>query len=218
MATTKIPKTSEHEFIFGFLEKALNDKILFEVIQKNYSEIIGPNISFDLFKTIATFSKDVDGKVVGGKIYQKLLTERKIIARPSGKYIPPNKRNQGGSSQIYYQVKNSINIRGLSEDYFKDSEDPNDETIELLKERLKELFNRFGMIQKIHIPVKDVVQDSGFISTNTWGPTTKQCRGFAFIDYYTEKAAASAVEKMNGYGFEYQLLKVDFAKPKTKYF
>jgi len=63
---------------------------------------------------------------------------------------------------------------------------------------LQELFKPFGNIARIFL-AKDKV--------------TGQCKGFAFVNYYRKEDAAKAIATLNGYGYDYLILSVEWAKP-----
>ena len=63
---------------------------------------------------------------------------------------------------------------------------------------LQELFKPFGHIARIYLS-KD--------------KQTGQCKGFAFVHYYKKDDAAKAIATLNGYGYDYLILNVEWAKP-----
>ena len=63
---------------------------------------------------------------------------------------------------------------------------------------LRELFSRFGHIQRIYL-AKD--------------KETFRSRGFAFITFHSRKEAAKAMEMLQGYGYDHLILQIEFAKP-----
>ena len=46
--------------------------------------------------------------------------------------------------------------------------------------------------------------------------TSKQSRGFAFVSFFDRAGAELAMEKLQGYGFDHLILKIDFAEPSQK--
>ncbi len=63
---------------------------------------------------------------------------------------------------------------------------------------LRELFSPFGRITRVFV-AKDHV--------------TRKSRGFGFVTFNTKKDAEVALEQLNGYGYGYLILKVEWAKP-----
>jgi len=62
---------------------------------------------------------------------------------------------------------------------------------------LKELFRQFGPITRVHLP-KD-----------KW---TQASRGFAFINFVYRDDAQNAINKIDGYGYDNLILRVEWAK------
>ncbi|CAN0541227.1 unnamed protein product, partial [Ectocarpus sp. 8 AP-2014] len=44
-------------------------------------------------------------------------------------------------------------------------------------------------------------------------PETMQSRGFAFVSYYQKSDAESAMQALQGYGYDHLILKLEWAKP-----
>lgn len=44
-------------------------------------------------------------------------------------------------------------------------------------------------------------------------PETMQSRGFAFVSYYQKSDAESAMQGLQGYGYDHLILKLEWAKP-----
>jgi len=63
---------------------------------------------------------------------------------------------------------------------------------------LRELFRRFGPIQRIYL-AKD--------------RETHQSRGFAFINFFNRDEAAKAIQTLNGHGYDHLILSVTWANP-----
>jgi len=111
-----------------------------------------------------------------------------------GKYVPPSRRGmsdaqariQGDSMPDRRQREDTAAIRvsNLSEN--------------VQEADLQELFKPFGNIARIFL-AKDKV--------------TGQCKGFAFVNYYRKEDAAKAIATLNGYGYDYLILSVEWAKP-----
>ena len=112
------------------------------------------------------------------------------LAAGSGKggYVPPSLRNADGTrnNDALPQRDDSCTVRvsNLSEDV-KDAD-------------LRELFRRFGPIQRIYL-AKD--------------KETHISRGFAFINFYEKEHAARAIEKLDGHGYDHLIMSVSWANP-----
>lgn len=62
---------------------------------------------------------------------------------------------------------------------------------------LEELVKPFGPISKIYLAKEK---------------TTGMCKGFAFIHFKSRQDAQAAIQKLNGYGYDHLILKVDWSK------
>ena len=105
----------------------------------------------------------------------------------AGGYVPPSMRNADGTrNEALAQRDDSCTVRvsNLSEDV-KDSD-------------LRELFRRFGAIQRIYL-AKD--------------RETHQSRGFAFINFFAREDAQRAIDKLDGHGYDHLILSVSWANP-----
>merc|ERR1712013_30719 len=113
------------------------------------------------------------------------------------KYVPPSRRGDGGMSDAQARVSGgdmmpdrrredtaAIRVSNLSENAQETD--------------LQELFKPFGHIARIFL-AKDKM--------------TGQCKGFAFVNYYRKEDAAKAIATLNGYGYDYLILSVEWAKP-----
>jgi len=111
-----------------------------------------------------------------------------------GKYVPPSRRDMSNAqSRIQGDTMPdrrpredtaAIRVSNLSEN--------------VQEQDLQELFKPFGNIARIFL-AKDKV--------------TGQCKGFAFVNYYRKEDAAKAIATLNGYGYDYLILSVEWAKP-----
>jgi len=110
-----------------------------------------------------------------------------------GKYVPPSMRDGAGKGRGESMQSNrrdesaTIRVTNLSEDT-RESD-------------LQELFEPFGNIQRIFL-AKDKV--------------TGQSKGFAFINFYNKKDAATAIANVSGFGYDHLILNVEWAKPSTQ--
>merc|ERR1712157_638433 len=66
---------------------------------------------------------------------------------------------------------------------------------------LQDLFRPFGQIARIYL-AKD--------------RETNMSRGFAYVSYVRKDDAEKAIQKLNGFGYDHLILKVEWAKPSTK--
>merc|ERR1719242_1066195 len=111
-----------------------------------------------------------------------------------GKYVPPSRR---GMSDAQARVAgDSMPDRRQREDTAAIRVSNLSENVQ--EADLQELFKPFGNIARIFL-AKDKV--------------TGQCKGFAFVNYYRKEDAAKAIATLNGYGYDYLILSVEWAKP-----
>ena len=97
--------------------------------------------------------------------------------------MPPHLRNREGQKEEEQQQA-TVRVTNVSTDATRDD--------------MHELFRPFGPIARVSVP-----QDRA----------TGEGRGFAFIDFYNHADAAKAIEAINGKGFNYLILNVDWARP-----
>ena len=105
----------------------------------------------------------------------------------AGGYVPPSLRNADGSRNAEMAQRDdscTVRVSNLSEEV-KDSD-------------LRELFRRFGGIQRVYL-AKD--------------KETMQSRGFAFINFYNRDDAAQAITALDGHGYDHLILSVSWANP-----
>jgi|GEM_PF-699277 len=112
-------------------------------------------------------------------------------AAPGGKYIPMHMREGGGGGGGSRfgddSEQNTLRVTNISEDTNEDD--------------LRDLFSQFGKVQRVYL-AKD--------------RETQQSRGFAYISYHDREPAERAMVKLNGYGYDHLILKVEWAKPSSK--
>ena len=102
-------------------------------------------------------------------------------------YVPPSMRNADGTRNAEMAQRDdscTVRVSNLSEDV-KDSD-------------LRELFRRFGNIQRIYL-AKD--------------RETHASRGFAFINFYDRVDAQRSIDKLDGHGYDHLILSVTWANP-----
>jgi len=124
----------------------------------------------------------------------------------SGKYVPPGARAGGGVSGIGGKSlsamaertdlgggtragggdrdQNTIRVTNISED--------------TTEADLQDLFQPFGRISRVYL-AKD--------------KETMQSRGFAFVSFVHRDDAARAMEKLQGFGYDHLILKLEWARP-----
>lgn len=111
----------------------------------------------------------------------------------SGKYVPPSLRGRaagdfGGDSQRDDdRDQATLRVTNISPDTREDD--------------LKELFRSFGPVARVYL-AKD--------------RETFQSRGFAFVSFVYREDAERALNKLQGYGYDHLILKLEWAKPSTK--
>jgi translation initiation factor 3 subunit G len=109
-------------------------------------------------------------------------------ANPTGKYIPPSARGglAGAARAIPERPDdlNTIRVTNISENTSEAD--------------LQDLFKPFGRISRVYL-AKD--------------KETLQSRGFAFVSFVNKDDAARAMEKLQGYGYDHLILKLEWARP-----
>jgi translation initiation factor 3 subunit G len=134
--------------------------------------------------------KDIDGLKVDAENGDKA----------GGKYVPPGQR--GGA--VGGPLRGSS---GLDSAFANKSSENNDNTLRvsnltksITDDDLRELFLSFGRISRISLPR---------------GPD-REPRGFAYVSFYEKRDAEFALEKLQGYGYDHLILKLEWAKPPSK--
>ena len=134
------------------------------------------------------FGEDTPEGDVGG---EGLASLKMTHQREGGSgYVPPALRAGAGSKMTEgsrfgrRDETATVRITNLS-----------DEAVEA---DLQDLCRPFGPIQRIYL-AKD--------------KHTFQSKGFAFINYHRREDAIKAIEKLNGYGYDNLILRVEWAKP-----
>lgn len=123
----------------------------------------------------------------------------KLAGAAGGKYVPPSARGQargggGGLAAMASRIgdkpvqdnrdQNTIRVTNISED--------------TTEADLQELFQPFGRISRVYL-AKD--------------KETMQSRGFAFVSFVHREDAARAMDKLQGYGYDHLILKLEWARP-----
>jgi translation initiation factor 3 subunit G len=109
----------------------------------------------------------------------------------SGKYVPPSLRGRAGEAMASSQDEDrdfaTLRVTNVSPDTREDD--------------LKDLFRAFGPVARVYL-AKD--------------RETFESRGFAFVSFMHREDAERALNKLQGYGYDHLILKLEWAKPSTK--
>jgi len=132
------------------------------------------------------------GETIGEKPPGEEESTLPTAGRSGGGYVPPSVRNRasGGSSMgdsMHKREENSVRVTNLSEDTREDD--------------LRELFAPFGPISRIYI---------------AYDRETGESRGFAFVNFMHKEHANRAIEKLNGFGYDNLILRVEYAAPRAE--
>ena len=110
---------------------------------------------------------------------------------PGGKYVPPSKRGGGAGADAVgdsmYQRDDSATVRVSNVSPSTTEAD------------LEELFSNFGPIRRTYLSRDRVTGES---------------RGFAFIAFREIADAGRCIDKLDGYGYDHLILRVEWAQPK----
>mmetsp|Transcript_12839 Transcript_12839/g.30326 ORF Transcript_12839/g.30326 Transcript_12839/m.30326 type:complete len:325 (-) Transcript_12839:1158-2132(-) len=110
-------------------------------------------------------------------------------AASGGKYVPPSARAamaSGVKPERRMDDLNTIRVTNISEN--------------TTEADLQDLFKPFGRISRVYL-AKD--------------KETLQSRGFAFVSFVNKDDAARAMEKLQGFGYDHLILKLEWARPNT---
>lgn len=128
-----------------------------------------------------------------GFVDKPTATETAAPAAGSGKgtYVPPGMRGgsgaeRGGTDMRRRNDENSVRVTNLSED----TREPD----------LLELFRPFGAVSRVYVAVDQ---------------KTGMSRGFGFVNFVNRDDAQRAINKLNGYGYDNLILRVEWATPRT---
>ena len=175
-------------------EEAANAKAEEENIMKRLREVA---LQREMNKRLADkgLTPDMDDQPRGGLRTGTALSRAvesggaEAAAASSGKYVPLHRRE--GAERSRYQDRdgeqNTLRVTNVSED--------------TTERDLQELFRPFGQLARIYL-AKD--------------RETHVSRGFAYVSYLRRDDAERAMEKLNGFGYDHLILKVEWAKPSTK--
>ncbi|KAJ4830385.1 hypothetical protein Tsubulata_048930 [Turnera subulata] len=105
-------------------------------------------------------------------------------------YVPPSLRagaeRTGGTDMRRRNDENSVRVTNLSED----TREPD----------LNELFRPFGPVSRVYVAIDQ---------------KTGMSRGFGFVNFVHKEDAQRAINKLNGYGYDNLILKVEWATPRS---
>ncbi|GAU50280.1 hypothetical protein TSUD_349300 [Trifolium subterraneum] len=107
----------------------------------------------------------------------------------TGRYVPPCMQPGAGKTGVSDRKRNdenSVRVTNLSED----TTEPD----------LHELFRPFGSISRVYVANDKI---------------TGMSRGFGFVNFVSREDAQRAINKLNGYGYDSLILKVEWATPRT---
>ncbi|EOY18027.1 PREDICTED: eukaryotic translation initiation factor 3 subunit G [Theobroma cacao] len=119
-------------------------------------------------------------------------SETSMAASGAGKgaYVPPSMRagaeRTGGSDMRRRNDENSVRVTNLSED----TREPD----------LMELFRTFGPVTRVYVAMDQ---------------KTGTSRGFGFVNFVNREDAQRAINKLNGYGYDNLILRVEWATPRS---
>ena len=106
----------------------------------------------------------------------------------TGKYVPPSQRGgaaaAGAKPERRADDLNTIRVTNISEN--------------TTEADLQDLFQPFGRISRVYL-AKD--------------KETMVSRGFAFVSFVHKEDAARAMEKLQGFGYDHLILKLEWARP-----
>ena len=149
---------------------------------------------------------DEENREGGGDGWHRVGADGKASsATASGatdKYVPPSQRGQFASAM---GLKGAGSLAGLASRSGTADMNRDQNTIrvtniseETTEADLQQLFQVFGRISRVYL-AKD--------------KETMQSRGFAFVSFVHRDEAAMAMEKLQGYGLNHLILKLEWARP-----
>ncbi|XP_068653790.1 uncharacterized protein [Aristolochia californica] len=110
-------------------------------------------------------------------------------ATSKGTYVPPGMRAGGertGTEMRRRNEENSVRVTNLSED--------------TREADLHELFRTFGSVSRVYVAIDQ---------------KTGVSRGFGFVNFVNKEDAERAINKLNGYGYDNLILRVEWAAPRA---
>lgn len=141
-------------------------------------------------------SKDTDG-------WTKVGDASSGKAGGGGKYVPPAARSSGGglggkSLSAMAERAGDGGGRGSGGDRDQNTIRVTNISEDTTEADLQELFQPFGRISRVYL-AKD--------------KETLQSRGFAFVSFVHRDDAAKAMDRLQGYGYDHLILKLEWARP-----
>eukprot|EP01041_Mallomonas_annulata_P010641 gene10641-22208_t len=132
----------------------------------------------------------------------------------AGKYVPPSARSGVAGASFASDVRTG-RASGLDTAFKNSNSDRDHEntlrvsnlTKAVTEEDVKELFGRFGPIHRVSLPRSERIEH---------GKTIKEPRGFAYVAFQKHEDAGYAMERLQGYGYDHLILKIEWAKPTSK--
>ncbi|KAG9439716.1 hypothetical protein H6P81_019881 [Aristolochia fimbriata] len=110
-------------------------------------------------------------------------------AATKGTYVPPGMRagaERSGTEMRRRNDENSVRVTNLSED--------------TREADLHELFRTFGPVTRVYVAIDQ---------------KTGVSRGFGFVNFVNKEDAERAINKLNGYGYDNLILRVEWATPRS---
>jgi translation initiation factor 3 subunit G len=110
--------------------------------------------------------------------------------RTAGGYVPPSMREGAtgaGATMLNRRDDNSIRVSNLSED--------------TREQDLQELFRPFGPVTRIYV---------------AFNRETGESRGFAFVNMVNKEDGERAIAKLDGYGYDNLILRVEWAEKRPE--
>jgi translation initiation factor 3 subunit G len=139
---------------------------------------------------------DEDGNLIvnqdGGDKTDKYVAPGRGGAAAGGSTLE-NAFGKGGGGDKEREAENTIRVSNL--------------TKSVTEEDLRELFEPFGHVFRISLPRTERTEN---------GKIIKEPRGFAYIAYVNKPEAEKAMERLQGYGYDHLILKLEWAKATTK--
>uniref|UniRef100_A0A2P2NFH5 Eukaryotic translation initiation factor 3 subunit G n=1 Tax=Rhizophora mucronata TaxID=61149 RepID=A0A2P2NFH5_RHIMU len=117
-------------------------------------------------------------------------TSAAVSGASKSTYVPPGMRagaeRGAGADMRRRNDENSVRVTNLSED----TREPD----------LHDLFRPFGPVSRVYVAIDQ---------------KTGTSRGFGFVNFVSKEDAQRAINKLNGYGYDNLILKVEWATPRS---
>lgn len=124
----------------------------------------------------------------------------------SGKYVPPGARSGGAAMGGRTSSLDNAFKSGGDRDH-ENTLRVSNLTKSVTEDDLRDLFGKFGPIHRISLPRIERVEH---------GKTIKEPRGFAYVAFHNHDDAEAAMDRLQGYGYDHLILKLEWAKPPSK--